>query len=60
MDIYIKMTDHKIIDHWMVVDQKMLMEQLEGEPSQNRVAVPTELLVRGSTASPGSREGAVR
>jgi DNA-binding LacI/PurR family transcriptional regulator len=45
---------------------KMLMEKLDGEPSQNRVAVPTKLVARGSTAPPGSKvppeskEGAVR
>lgn len=31
---------------------RMLMEQLEGKPSPNRVAVPAELTVRGSTAPP--------
>ncbi|HYI92605.1 MAG TPA: GntR family transcriptional regulator [Bryobacteraceae bacterium] len=34
---------------------KMLMEELDGEPSQNRVAVPTKLVARGSTAPPGQR-----
>jgi len=31
---------------------KILMEQLDGDPAPSRVAVPTELLVRGSTAPP--------
>lgn len=30
----------------------MLIEQLDGDPAPSRVAVPTELLVRGSTAPP--------
>lgn len=31
---------------------RILMEQLDGDPAPSRVAVPTELLVRGSTAPP--------
>lgn len=34
---------------------KMLMEELDGGPSRSRVAVPTELVVRGSTAPPHAR-----
>lgn len=37
---------------------RMLIEQLEGEPAPSRVAVPTELLVRGSTAPPAKKEAA--
>jgi LacI family transcriptional regulator len=39
---------------------KMLLEELKGETSQNRVAVPTKLAVRGSTAPPHSQEGCIR
>jgi LacI family transcriptional regulator len=40
---------------------KMLMEELDGGPSRSRVAVPTELVVRGSTAPPRvqSNEGGI-
>jgi DNA-binding LacI/PurR family transcriptional regulator len=31
---------------------RMLIEELDGQPSPSRVAVPTELVVRGSTAPP--------
>jgi LacI family transcriptional regulator len=34
------------------VAARMLMEELAGQPAPNRVAVPTELVVRGSTAPP--------
>jgi DNA-binding LacI/PurR family transcriptional regulator len=39
---------------------RMLIESLEGEPEATRVAVPTELVVRGSTAEARGTEGARR
>jgi len=39
---------------------KMLIEQLQGDPASNRVAVPTQLLVRGSTAAPRQQGGQSR
>jgi LacI family transcriptional regulator len=39
---------------------RMLIEQLEGDPAPNRIAVPTQLLVRGSTAPPRTQGGQSR
>lgn len=39
---------------------KMLIAQLQGDPAANRVAVPTQLLVRGSTAPPRHEGGRSR